>query len=134
MNSRANEQAKTGGAKYAWRAAGYFVLLAAINTITFEIEDATSSFLPSWAGVLLEGLVYLVATLALTWAFCRFLDRSSLSRLGLQKRRWLLYLGTGLGLGASLIVLVFAVLWTAGWPDVSDVRRHGGLLVVLSSP
>jgi uncharacterized protein len=107
--------AEVGVAKHVWRVVGYFVLLAVVNTIAFEIEDATSSFLPSWVGILLEGLFYLAAVLTLTWAFCHFLDRSSLSQLGLQKRRWLTYLGTGLGLGASLIVLVFATLWAAGW-------------------
>lgn len=107
-----------GKARYVWRVVGYFILLAIINTITFEIEGVASSFAPSWAGVLLEGLFYLAATLALTWAFCRFLDRSSLSQLGLQKRRWLAYLGAGLGLGALLIILVFAVLWAAGWLTV----------------
>ena len=116
MNSTAaGEATQAGKAKYVWRVVGYFVLLAIINTITFEIEGATSWFLPSWVGVLLEGLFYLAATLALTWAFCRFLDRSSLSQLGLQKRGWFAYLGAGLGLGALLMILVFAVLWAAGW-------------------
>jgi membrane protease YdiL (CAAX protease family) len=104
--------------KIVLRVVGYFVLLAVINLITFEIEEAMSSFLPSWVGVLLEGLYYLAATLTLTWAFCRFLDRSSVRQLGLQKNRRFLYLGAGLGLGALLIILVFAVLWAAGWLTV----------------
>jgi membrane protease YdiL (CAAX protease family) len=111
----AGQATGAGKARYVWRVVGYFVLLAIINTITFEIEGATSSFLPSWVGVLLEGLFYLATTLALTWAFCRFLDRSSLSQLGLQKRGWFAYLGAGLGLGALLMILVFSVLWAAGW-------------------
>ena len=116
MNATSTEYAtRTGKAKFAWRVVGYFVLLAVINTVAFEIEDATSSFLPSWLGVLLEGLFYLAATLALTWAFCRFLDHSSLDNLGLQKHKWLRYLAAGLALGALLMVLVFAALWAAGW-------------------
>jgi membrane protease YdiL (CAAX protease family) len=114
----ASEATGARKARYVWRVVGYFVLLAIINTITFEIEGATSSFLPSWVGVLLEGLFYLAATLAMTWVFCRFLDRTSISQLGLQKRRWFAYLGAGLGLGALLILLVFAVVWAAGWLTV----------------
>jgi hypothetical protein len=117
-SSTAGQAAGTRKATYVWRVVGYFILLAIINTITFEIEGATTSFLPSWAGVLLEGLFYLAAVLALTWAFCRFLDRSSLSQLGLQKRKWFAYLSAGLGLGALLIILVFVVLWAAGWLTV----------------
>jgi len=109
---------RQGKAKYVWRVVGYFVLLAIINTITFEIEGATSSFLPPWAGLLLEGLFYLAATLGLTWAFCRFLDRSSVAQLGLQKRGWLTYLSAGLGLGVLLILLIFGLLWAAGWLTV----------------
>ncbi len=119
MSARsAGQAARQGKAKYAWRVAGYFALLTVLNTVTFEIEGATSSFLPSWSSVLLEGLFYLTATLALTWAFCRFLDRGSVSQIGLRRRRWFAYLGAGLGLGALLIILVFAALWTAGWLTV----------------
>lgn len=119
MSSLSADESNTGGkAKYVLRVVGYFILLAIINTIAFEIEGATSSFLPSWAGILLEGLFYLGATLALTWAFCHFLDRSSISQLGLHRRRWFAYLSAGLGFGAFLILLVFAVLWTAGWLTV----------------
>jgi len=121
----ASQTVKQGKAGFVWRVVGYFVLLAIINIITFEIEGATSSFLPSWAGVLLEGLFYLTAALALTWAFCRFLDHSSISRLGLHRRRWLGYLGAGLGLGIFLISLVFGLLWAAGWltAELSDGWR-----------
>jgi len=119
MNSTTVGQATGAGkARYVWRVVGYFVLLAIINTITFEIEAATSSFLPSWVGVLLEGLFYLGATLTLTWVFCHFLDRSSISQLGLQKRKWFAYLSAGLGLGALLIILAFTVFGAAGWLTV----------------
>jgi membrane protease YdiL (CAAX protease family) len=116
VSSIANRRATgMGRAKYVWRVVGYFVLLAIINTLTFEIEGVTAALLPTWAGVLLEALVYLTATLALTWAFCRFLDRSSIGQLGLQRQGWLGHLGAGLGLGAFLMLFVFALLWAGGW-------------------
>ena len=55
----------------------------------------------------------------LTWAFCRFLDRSSLRELGLQGSGWLSRLAAGWSLGTLLQFLVFLVLLLAGWLTVS---------------
>ena len=107
-----------GKAKYVWRVVGYFVLLAIINTITFEISSITPSSISSWVASILEGTFYLAATLALTWSFCSYLDRTSLGQLGLRKRKWFAYLGAGWLLGALLVFLMFAVLWVAGWVTV----------------
>jgi len=128
------EQAPKGGrSKYVLRVVGYFILLAIINTITFEIGGTTSPFLPAWAGTILEGLFYLGATLLLTWAFCQFLDRSSLSSLGLNKCGWFAYLGAGLGLGGFLILLAFALLWLGGWATIepSDAWQSPAFLASL---
>ena len=63
--------------KYVWRAAAYFVALAAINLIAHgELGDLLARSLPAWLATVLESAVYLVGVLALTWAFCRFLDHS----------------------------------------------------------
>ena len=56
-------------------------------------------FVPSWAGVLLEGLFYLAAVLALTWAFCRFLDRSSDPAVWAAKAQMAHVSGCGSGIG-----------------------------------
>jgi membrane protease YdiL (CAAX protease family) len=128
------EQAPKGGRfKYVLRVVGYFVLLAIINTLTFEIGDVTSPFLPAWLGSILEGLFYLGATLLLTWAFCRFLEQSPLSSLGLQKHGWLAHVGTGLALGGFLILLAFALLWLGGWATIkpSDSWQSPGFLASL---
>jgi hypothetical protein len=131
-SARADQATGARKARYFWQVVAYFILLAVINTITFEIEPLTSSFLPSSVGVFLEGVFYLGATLALTWAFCRFLDHTSISQLGLQKRRWLAYLSAGLGLGVFMIIVVFAILWAAGWLTVDRSTTWQSPLFVAS--
>jgi membrane protease YdiL (CAAX protease family) len=109
----------TSRAQYFWRAAGYFVALAVINLIAHgALGDSLSEFLPSWLATLLESLTYLLGVLALTWAFCRFLDHSRLTDLGLQKRGWLAKLAAGWGLGALLMLFVFGILAAGGWLTV----------------
>ena len=68
----------------------------------------------------MESLVYLVGVVGLTWAFCHFVDRTSLQSLGLQARGWLAKLATGWGLGTLLQLLIFAVLGIAGWLTVEE--------------
>lgn len=93
----------------------YFLAMAAINRFAFGVIPGLFSFLPPGQVSLLSGGVYLFGILLLTWAFCRYLDRQLLVSLGLQRRGWLAHLASGLGLGAGLIVLVFAVMTAAGW-------------------
>ena len=107
--------------KYVWRAAAYFVALAAINLVAHgELGDLLARSLPAWLATVLESAVYLVGVLALTWAFCRFLDHSSLTDLGLQKRGWLAKLAVGWGLGALLMLLVFGILVAGGWLTIAS--------------
>ncbi len=108
-------------AKYFWRAAGYFVALAVINLVAHgELGYLLSEYLPSWLATALESVVYLVGVLALTWAFCRFVDHSSLTDLGLQKRGWLAKLAAGWGLGALLMLVVFGILVAGGWLTIES--------------
>ena len=108
-------------AKYFWRAAGYFVALAVINLVAHgELGYLLAESLPSWLATVLESLVYLAGVLILTWAFCRFLDHSSLADLGLHKRGWLAKLAAGWGLGALLMFLVFGIMVAGGWLTIES--------------
>ena len=105
--------------KYFLRALGYFVALALVNTLAYSgVGDTLSRVAPSWVAVLAEGLVYLVGVVGLTWAFCHFVDRTSLRSLGLQTRGWLAKLAAGWGLGTLLQLFIFAALGIAGWLTV----------------
>jgi membrane protease YdiL (CAAX protease family) len=116
--------------KYFLRALGYFVALAIVNTLAYSgVGDTLSRVAPSWVAVLVEGLVYLVGVVGLTWAFCHFLDRTSVRSLGLQTRGWLAKLAAGWGLGTVLQLLIFAALGIAGW---LTVERAGWQPVDLS--
>ena len=108
-------------AKYFWRAAGYFVALAVINLVAHgELGYLLAKSLPSWLATVLESIVYLAGVLALTRAFCRFLDHSSLTDLGLHKRGWLAKLAAGWGLGALLMLVVFGILVAGGWLTIES--------------
>jgi membrane protease YdiL (CAAX protease family) len=108
-------------AKYFWRAAGYFVALAVINLIAHgELGYILAETLPSWLATVLESMVYLAGVVALTWAFCRFLDKSSLIQLGLQRHGCFTKLAGGWGLGTLLILLVFGILVAGGWLSIAS--------------
>ncbi len=67
----------------------------------------------------LSALSSLLATLLITWAFRRFLDRGTLLGLGLQRsKRWPREIGTGLTLGFLLIAFIFLLEWALGWVRV----------------
>lgn len=101
---------------YFLRAFVYFVLLAIVNTLAYSgIDTILSPAAPSWLATLVESLAYLVGVVALTWAFCHFVDRTSLRSLGLQRQGWTTRLGAGLGLGMLLQLLIFLALVIAGW-------------------
>jgi len=105
--------------KYFWRALGYFVALALVNTLAYSVVgDGLALVATSWLADLAESLVYLVGVVALTWAFCRFADHDSLRSLGLQAQAWLVKLAAGWGLGTALQLAIFAVLWLPGWLTV----------------
>ncbi len=114
------ERAASGSRlKYFWRAFAYFVALALVNALAFRsFGDALSRIAPFWLTTLIEGAVYLVGVVGLTWAFCRFVDRTAFRSLGLQTQRWLAKLATGWGLGTLLQFLIFAVMGIAGWLTV----------------
>lgn len=119
--ARLPERAAPGSRlKYFLRALGYFVALAVVNTLAYSgVGDTLSRVTPSWEAVLAEGLVYLIGVVGLTWAFCHFVDRTSLRSLGLQSRGWLAKLAAGWGLGTALQLLIFAALAVAGWLTVA---------------
>lgn len=105
--------------KFFLRALGYFVVLAIVNTLAYSgVGDTLSRVAPSWVSVLAESLVYLVGVVGLTWAFCHFVDQTSLRSLGLQTRGWLAKVAAGWGLGTVLQLLIFAALGIAGWLTV----------------
>jgi membrane protease YdiL (CAAX protease family) len=92
------------------------VLIAIVNVLAYRGVGPTLSRLGlSWLALLIEGLVYLVGVVALTWAFCRFADHTSVRSLGLGKEgRWTRLIA-GWGLGTFLQFLIFALFWIAGW-------------------
>ena len=109
-------------AKYFWRAAAYFVALAAVNLVAHgELVSILSRSLPSWLAAALESVAYLLGVVALTWAFCHFVDRSSLRDLGLRRQGWLAKLALGWGLGAFLMLVVFGILVAGGWLTIERV-------------
>lgn len=116
-----NADKSVSGAKYIWRAAGYFVALALVNLGAHgELGYILAQTLPSWLATALESLAYLVGVLALTWFFCRIIDKSSLAQLGLQRRGWLAKLAAGWGLGTFLILLVAGILMLGSWLSIES--------------
>jgi membrane protease YdiL (CAAX protease family) len=97
------------------RVAAYFVAMAVVNRVAFAGVAILLPSIPAWLLSLLEGGVYLAGILLLTWAFCRYLDQRPLVFLGLQRQGWLRSLAIGLGLGAGLMILIFASMAAAGW-------------------
>ena len=113
------KQTKRSRLAYFLRAFGYFVVLALVNFVAYSaVTDGLSSSLPSWAAFLAGNLVYLFGVVGLTWAFCHYLDHTSLRSLGLQRHRWLRNVGTGWALGAVLQLLIFVAFAALGWLTV----------------
>lgn len=105
--------------KLVARAVAYFVLLALVNTVSYSVVGGSlDGVVSQWQRTLAEHAVYLAGVVGLTWAFCRFLDRSSLRELDLQGRGWLSRMAAGWSLGTLLQFLVFLVLLLAGWLTV----------------
>jgi uncharacterized protein len=60
-------------------------------------------------------LVFLLATILVTWMFCRYVDRRPFVSLGLQRDRgWVRELVLGFGLGALLQTFIFALQLVSG--------------------
>jgi membrane protease YdiL (CAAX protease family) len=113
------KQTKRSRLAYFLRAFGYFVVLALVNLVAYNVvADSLSGLLPSWTALLVGNLAYLLGVVGLTWAFCRYLDRTSLRSLGLQRQGWLPKLGTGWALGMFLQLLIFVAFAVAGWLTV----------------
>ena len=73
----------------------------------------------------LAALASLLASLLITWAFRRFLDRDTLLGLGLQRsKRWPREVGTGLALGLLLMAFIFGLEWALGWVRVQGFAWH----------
>jgi membrane protease YdiL (CAAX protease family) len=130
MDGTLNQAGTQPRFKYFLRALGYFVALTLVNRLARSLGPLLPTSTPSWLAVFFEDLAYLVGVVALTWAFCRFVDRGSLRDLGLQRPGWLPMLAAGWGLGAFLMLLVIVALAVAGglaielspsWPSMAFV-------------
>lgn len=109
--------------RYVLRALFYFLVLALVNILAFDgVRAILPTSVPRWLLLLVEAFAYLAGVLALTWAFCRFLDHSPVRELGLQRRRWLPKLAAGWGLGTLLQALIFLGFLAAGWLAVGPGR------------
>jgi membrane protease YdiL (CAAX protease family) len=117
--------------RYFLRALGYFILLAVVNTLAYSgVGDTLARFAPDWLAEVIEGIAYLAGVVALTWAFCRFVDRTSLRSLGLRRQGWLAKVAAGWGLGTFLQLVAFAALGIAGW---LTVERSGSTALGLGA-
>ena len=97
--------------KYVLRAVGYFLALTVVNTVAYSvIGRSLESVAPGWLTQLLENLAYLIGVVALTWAFCVYIDKRSLRDLGLQRQGWLGKLAAGWGLGIFLQLIILVAL------------------------
>ncbi|MEZ4610801.1 MAG: hypothetical protein R2838_11250 [Caldilineaceae bacterium] len=80
----------------------------------------------------------LLGVLGGTWLATRFLDRRDFRDLGLHfSRAWWIDFAFGLGLGALLMTLIFAVEWLMGWIDVTgafEVADGTPFLVAILGP
>jgi membrane protease YdiL (CAAX protease family) len=115
MKSAGMRQADTKGRWHpVVRVLLYFLALAVVNRFAFAGVVGLLPSIPGWLLDLLEGSVYLAGVLALTWAFCRYLDRQALASLGLQRQGWIRYLAVGLSLGTGLMALLFIAMLVAG--------------------
>ena len=80
----------------------------------------------------------LLGVLGGTWLATRFLDRRDFRDLGLHfSRVWWIDFAFGLGLGALLMTLIFAVEWLMGWIDVTgafEVADGTPFLVAILGP
>jgi membrane protease YdiL (CAAX protease family) len=130
MDGALNQAGTRPRLKYFLRALGYFAALALINRLARCISPTLPPSIPSWLAILLEDLAYLVGVVALTWAFCRFVDRASLRDLGLKRPGWLPMLAAGWGLGAFLELFAVVAMAVGGkltielspsWPSVAFV-------------
>lgn len=131
VNSLPERAAPGSRLRYFLRALGYFVALAIVNTLAYSgVGDAVGSVAPSWLADLAESLVYLASVVALTWAFCRFLDRTSIRELGFQRHAWFAKLAAGWGLGTALQLLIVGAMAVAGW---LTLERAGGRPLDLSA-
>lgn len=120
------ERAAPGSrSKYFLRAVAYFVVLAIVNTLAYSgVGSTLRHSAPSWLAMLVEGLVYLAGVVVLTWAFCHYVDRTTVRSLGLQRPGWLAKLAAGGGLGVGLQLLIFAAFAVAGWLTVERGDRQ----------
>lgn len=107
-------------------AGGLWGLLAPLMASPFETVAAGSA---DQVAVLLVELPFLLATLAVTAAFRRWLDRRDVLSLGLQPTAgWLAEAALGFALGALLMALILAVeLTTGGYRLVGGADRGAGL-------
>jgi len=96
-----------------------------------NVEEIALERLP-FPLLILAALASLLAVMAITWVFRRFLDRGTLLGLGLQRsKRWLREIGTGLALGLLLMAFIFGLEWTLGWVRIEGFAWHRQPLMTL---
>ncbi|MFQ6059531.1 MAG: lysostaphin resistance A-like protein [Anaerolineae bacterium] len=128
---------KEGRLRPTWRVVAYIPLLLTM-IVLFNLPLMVFSIflgLPPQSVKLPGLLTYLAAVLAATCLARRFLDRRALRDLGLRRRPgWLVELAAGVGLGALLMVLIFAVELAGGWLEIGGFGwQNAALMTVLSS-
>jgi membrane protease YdiL (CAAX protease family) len=99
----------------------YCLVFVLIWLVLPAVDDAVAILAPAWVGTVVQAVFYLGAVVAVTWFFCRFLNRDSLVSIGLHGQRWGRNLFLGLGVGALLIALIFVVYIAAGWLTVEGI-------------
>jgi hypothetical protein len=73
---------------------------------------------------LIVGPLFTVMVVISVWLAGRLLDRRRFSEFGVHlSRAWWMDFGFGLGLGAVLMGLIFAVEWAAGWAVVTGTLQ-----------
>jgi uncharacterized protein len=120
--------------KAALHVVAYCLAFLPIWLVVPLVDDIVEMVAPVWLGTIVQAGFYLGGVVAVTWAFCRFLHRGSLTDVGLHRQGWVQNLFGGWAIGASLVGLTFVIYAAAGWLSVegmtSDIR--GFIIVGLS--
>ena len=87
---------------------------------------------PAWLVTLVQVGFYLGGTVALTWAFCRFLHHGPLADLGLHRQGWVRNLLGGWAVGASMVVLIFVIYLAVGWLSVEGLAPDVTAFVIVA--
>lgn len=108
-----------------WRLVGFGAVMAALGYATHPLAQALAFEQPFTSFAFgLRGLLAALVTAAGVWLAARLFERRAFGDFGLRPSRafWADF-GFGLGLGAFLMTLAFAVEYGAGWVRVTGVLQ-----------